>query len=137
MKISCVGEWFFMRSSKNEFFRSPGPLGMVHSFWSVWVRQPYCGHPWVISLPFLSRSSVPPFQWAHKIWGFLEFLLRKRARELHTQATNPPPPHQKLLRKQLLREAKPGGFQTRVFPTFFGKGPDCVADPFGTVPRRC
>ena len=35
-----------------------------------------------------------------------------------------------------LREAKPGGFQTRVFPTFFGKGPDCVADPFGTVPRR-
>ena len=22
-------------------------------------------------------------------------------------------------------------------PTFFGKGPDCVADPFGTVPRRC
>ena len=36
-----------------------------------------------------------------------------------------------------LIEAKPGGFQTRVFPTFFGKGPDCVADPFGTVPRRC
>ena len=36
-----------------------------------------------------------------------------------------------------LREAKPGGVQTRVFPTFFGKGPDCVADPFGTVPRRC
>ena len=37
----------------------------------------------------------------------------------------------------LLRKAKPGGFQTRVFPTFFGKGPDCVADPFGTVPRGC
>ena len=36
-----------------------------------------------------------------------------------------------------LREAKPGGFQTRVFPTLFGKGPDWVADPFGTVPRRC
>ena len=36
-----------------------------------------------------------------------------------------------------LGEAKPGAFQTRVFPTFFGKGPDCVADPFGTVPRRC
>ena len=36
-----------------------------------------------------------------------------------------------------LREAKLGGFQTWVFPTFFGKGPDCVADPFGTVPRRC
>ena len=36
-----------------------------------------------------------------------------------------------------MRKAKPGGFQTRVFPTFFGKGPDCVADPFGTVPRRC
>ena len=36
-----------------------------------------------------------------------------------------------------LREAKPGGFQTRVFPILFGKGPDCVADPFGTVPRRC
>ena len=36
-----------------------------------------------------------------------------------------------------LREAKPGGFQTRVFPTFFGKGPDCLADPFGTVPRMC
>ena len=27
MKISCVGEWFFMRSSENEFFRSWGPLG--------------------------------------------------------------------------------------------------------------
>ena len=36
-----------------------------------------------------------------------------------------------------LREAKPGGFQTRGFPTFFGKGPDCVADPVGTVPHRC
>ena len=36
-----------------------------------------------------------------------------------------------------LREAKPGGFQIRVFPTFFGKDPDCVADPFGTVPRLC
>ena len=23
------------------------------------------------------------------------------------------------------------------FSHFFGKGPDCVADPFGTVPRRC
>ena len=39
---------------------------------------------------------------------------------------------------EFLREAtKPGCFQTRVFPTFFGTGPDCVADPFGTVPRRC
>ena len=28
--------------------------------------------------------------------------------------------------------SKPGGF-----PLFFGKGPDCVADTFGTVPRRC
>ena len=37
----------------------------------------------------------------------------------------------------VLREAKPGGFQTGGFPTFFGKGPDCGADPFGTVPRRC
>ena len=27
MKMSCVGEWFFMRSSENEFFRSLGPLG--------------------------------------------------------------------------------------------------------------
>ena len=36
-----------------------------------------------------------------------------------------------------LREAKPGGFQTAAFPTFFGKGPDCVAEPFGTLPRRC
>ena len=36
-----------------------------------------------------------------------------------------------------LREAKPGGLQTGGFPTFFGKGPDCVADPFGTVPCRC
>ena len=26
-----------------------------------------------------------------------------------------------------MREAKPGGFQPRVFPTFFGNGPDCVA----------
>ena len=33
--------------------------------------------------------------------------------------------------------SKPGGFQTGGFPTFFGKGSDCVADPFGTVPRRC
>ena len=39
--------------------------------------------------------------------------------------------------RMILGEAKPGGFQTRMFPTFFGKGPDCVADPFGTVPRRC
>ena len=38
---------------------------------------------------------------------------------------------------RFLGEAKPGGLQTRVFPTFFGKGPECVADPFGTVPRRC
>ena len=37
----------------------------------------------------------------------------------------------------VLREAKPGGFQTGGFPTLIGKGPDCVADPFGTVPRRC
>ena len=29
-----------------------------------------------------------------------------------------------------------GGFQNGGFPTFLGKGPDCVADPFGTVPRR-
>ena len=40
------------------------------------------------------------------------------------------------LQLQILREAKPGGFQTGGFPTFIGKGPDCVADPFGTVPRR-
>ena len=40
-------------------------------------------------------------------------------------------------RARILREAKPGGFQTRGFPTFFGNGPDCVADPFGTVPQRC
>ena len=26
---------------------------------------------------------------------------------------------------RLLREANPGGFQTQVFPTFFGNGPDC------------
>ena len=37
----------------------------------------------------------------------------------------------------MLGEAKPRGFQMGGFPTFFGKGPDCVADPFGTVPRRC
>ena len=36
-----------------------------------------------------------------------------------------------------LREAKPGGFQTPGVSHFFGKGPDCVADPSGTVPRRC
>ena len=50
-------------------------------------------------------------------------------------------PYNQTLKKSLrtiwLREAKPGGFQTWVFPTFFGKGPDCVADPFGTVPRGC
>ena len=28
--------------------------------------------------------------------------------------------------------SKPGGFLL-----FSGKDPDCVADPFGTVPRRC
>ena len=38
---------------------------------------------------------------------------------------------------RFLREAKPGGFQTGGFPTFSGKGPDCVADPFGTVRHRC
>ena len=42
-----------------------------------------------------------------------------------------------LYESTVLREAKPGCFQTRVFPTFFGNGPDCVADPFGTVPRWC
>ena len=36
----------------------------------------------------------------------------------------------------LFGESKPRGFQTGGFPTFFGKGGDCVADPFGTVPRR-
>ena len=46
--------------------------------------------------------------------------------------------NQKIKQKEgQLGKAKPGCFQTRVFPTFFGKGPDCVADPFGTVPRRC
>ena len=34
-----------------------------------------------------------------------------------------------------MREAKLGGGGG--FPTLFGKGPDCVADPFGNVPRRC
>ena len=53
---------------------------------------------------------------------------------LEAQVGNHPP---KILKYQKLGEAKPGDFQTRVFPTFFGKGPDCVADPFGTVPRRC
>ena len=33
----------------------------------------------------------------------------------------------------VLREAKPGRFQTKGFPTFSGKCPDCVADPFRTV----
>ena len=35
------------------------------------------------------------------------------------------------------RRAKPGSFTTRGLSLCFGKGPDCVADPFGTVPRRC
>ena len=30
MKISCMGEWFFLRSSENDFFRSPGPLGKIN-----------------------------------------------------------------------------------------------------------
>ena len=34
-------------------------------------------------------------------------------------------------------EAKPGGFQTWVFPTFSGKVQIVSQDPFGTVPRRC
>ena len=28
------------------------------------------------------------------------------------------------------------GFQTGGLPNYFWKRPDCVADPFGTVPRR-
>ena len=36
-----------------------------------------------------------------------------------------------------LREGKPGDFPNRGFPTFFGKGPDCVADHFGNVLCRC
>ena len=52
----------------------------------------------------------------------------QRAAEKLREWVNPPLPH--------LGEAKPGGFQTGGFPTLFGKGPDCVADPFGTVPRR-
>ena len=28
-------------------------------------------------------------------------------------------------------------FQTGGFLALLGKGPDCVADPFGTVPHRC
>ena len=39
--------------------------------------------------------------------------------------------------EQYLREAKPGGFQTGGSPTFFGRGPDRVADPFGNIPYRC
>ena len=35
-----------------------------------------------------------------------------------------------------LGDAKPGGFQTGGFPAVIGEGPDCVADPFGIVPRR-
>ena len=37
------------------------------------------------------------------------------------------PSHSKSL-AHVLGEGKPGGFQTGGFPTFFGKGPDCVAD---------
>ena len=43
----------------------------------------------------------------------------------------------KSFRRTFLREAKPAGFQIGGVPLFFGKGPDCVADRFGTVPRRC
>ena len=32
MNISCVGECFFFRSSENDFFRSPGPLGYSARF---------------------------------------------------------------------------------------------------------
>ena len=37
----------------------------------------------------------------------------------------------------LLREGQLGGFQTGGLPIFSGKGPNCVADPFGDVPCRC
>ena len=39
--------------------------------------------------------------------------------------------------RPILREAKPGGVQTRDFSTCFRKGPDCVTDPFRNVPCRC
>ena len=45
--------------------------------------------------------------------------------------------HQAAIQVNNLEESKPGGFQTGGFSAFFGKGPDCVADPFRTVPRRC
>ena len=35
------------------------------------------------------------------------------------------------------REAKPRAFPNPGVSHFCGKGPDGVADPFGTVPRRC
>ena len=35
-----------------------------------------------------------------------------------------------------LREGKPGDSKPEVSHIFFGKGPDCVANPFRTVPRR-
>ena len=39
--------------------------------------------------------------------------------------------------RKYVGEANRGGFPNRGVFHFFGKGPDCVADPFGTAPRRC
>ena len=36
-----------------------------------------------------------------------------------------------------LGEVHRGGVQTEGFPIFPGKGPDCVADFFGTLPHMC
>ena len=69
--------------------------------------------------------------------GQLSLNVKKVLKSLEMGPRGLPAPGGRKVRKELLREAKPGGFQTRVFPAFFGKGPDCVADPFGTVPRRC
>ena len=41
------------------------------------------------------------------------------------------------VRKMFWEKVNRGVSQTGGCPAFFGEGPDCVADPFGTVPRRC
>ena len=64
-------------------------------------------------------------------------ILRNRFQFLRCERLEPHLGGLESLSSLQLREAKPGGFQTGWFLTFFGKGPDCVADPFGTVPRRC
>ena len=204
MKTSCVGEWFFfMRSSENEFFRSPGPLGSVFNknwgFAKGWFPKGCHGFGGRFPGPLkpergykkrnagtkknrmirslLSQGLVRDWRREIKKKGglFPRFSACFRSFEgsraiskpapkptkLRLKRFPPPPPrtrekreniqnacqttltgHEQVKTEPLKTDHWTGHFCEQfhpcwVFPTFFGKGPDCVADPFGTVPRRC